>query len=295
MVESTNNELNEVVKISYNIFQLYNKLSYAEIKYGKDSDQYKKISSYIEISAEAENEYFESIFKNEKTLSIFRKFWDESFSRRTVNPFQNYFCTLEKDKDSKTYTKKIASRVQSELELRVNYTYLSNEVNLNILKNYVLLLDKYISDCRNRKMKSKLIKEKNNIISSNKSLESWYLGFEKNNMKCSIIDNNIIESYLLGIGIEDYITFKQDYLIGFCRSIVNHILLCQMDEFDKVIGEVRLLAVLLDMDCVTLGMNYNSFQDLITQRGFKNQNSDLVDGSFSKCPELVKKKNNYKI
>lgn len=106
MVESTNNELNEVVKISYNIFQLYNKLSYAEIKYGKDSDQYKKISSYIEISAEAENEYFESIFKNEKTLSIFRKFWDESFSRRTVNPFQNYFCTLEKDKDSKTYTKK---------------------------------------------------------------------------------------------------------------------------------------------------------------------------------------------
>ena len=66
VVENTNNELNEVVNISRNIFQLYNKLSYIEIKYGKDSEEYKKISSYIEMLAEVENDYFDAVFKNKK-------------------------------------------------------------------------------------------------------------------------------------------------------------------------------------------------------------------------------------
>lgn len=74
MVESTNNELNEVVKISYNIFQLYNKLSYAEIKYGKDSDQYKKISSYIEISAEAEMSILNLFLKMRKLYLYLENF-----------------------------------------------------------------------------------------------------------------------------------------------------------------------------------------------------------------------------
>lgn len=294
MVESTNNELNEVVNISRNIFQLYNKLSYIEIKYGKDSEEYKKISSYIEMLAEVENDYFDAVFKNKKNFSLIKRFCGDFYNRKTLNPFQNFFCTMEKDNDSKTYTKRTASRIQSEVELRANYTNLSNEFNLNILKNYVLLLDKYISDSQNRKMKNRLIKEKNNIVSSNRSLECWYLGFEKNNMKCSIIDNNIIESYLLGLGLEDFISFKQDYLSFFCRSIINHVLLCEINNFDRIISEIRLLAVLLDMDCVTLGMNYNNFQHLIKQRRFQNVNSDFVEGSFSKCPELVKKKMNFK-
>lgn len=294
-MESTNEELNKALNTSCNIFSLYEKLSYAEIKYGKDSEEYKKLSSYIEMSAEVENEYFDSIFRNEKTLSSFRNFWDESYSRKTLSVFQYSFCTMDKDDDLEKYIRMFSSRLQSEVDLRNDNKYLISDFNLIILKNYVLLLDKYISDSKDNKLKSKLIKEKNNIIYSNKSLECWYLGFEKSNMKCSIVDSNIIQAYLYGIGLEDYITYKEDYLSYFCRSIVNNVLLSNLDSFDKIKAEIRLLAVLLDMDCVTLEMNYANYQVLFNMKGYHNCNSDFVDEVFAKCPELAKKKKNYSI
>ncbi len=294
-MESIGNELNKLITISSNVFKLYRKLSYAEVKYGRDSEEYKKISSYIEMSVEAENEYYDSLLKNKKTLSLFRKLWDESYHRNVLNPFQNSFCTLESNNDSKKFNKNIASRALSELDVRSDNKFLSSEYNLVILKNYVLLLDKYISECNDKKLKSKLINEKNAIIFSNKSLECWYLGFEKINMKCSIVDNNIIQAYILGLGLEDYISFKEDYLSYFCRSIINHFLLCKIDDFDRIKSEIRLLAVLLDMDCVTLEMNYRYSQELTNQKGFQNGDFDFIDGVFAKSSELVKKKKNFNI
>lgn len=288
-------ELNKVVNNSYNIFLLYKKLSYAEMKYGINSEEYKKIASYIEILQEEENNYFELIFKNRKTLSSFKMLCDETFCSKTLNPFQNFYCTMESGAESKSCLKRVISRVQSDIDLRFEENNLLKNLDLNILKNYVLLLDGYINESKDKKVKYKLIKEKNNIISSNKTLEGWYLGFKKKSIKCLVIDSDIIQAYLLGYELEDYITFKEDYLSVFCNSIINHVLLSYVSSFDKLKCEIRLLAVLMEMDSFTLDVNYRDYKDLENKDGYQNGDFKFVDSVFAKCPELIKKKNNFNL
>ncbi len=297
-------QFGKIISYSDNITKLYLKLCDAEYKKGKDSAEYKKLISYIEMAVDYENKLLEKVFEDSSVLSLFKRYMTIEGSKRLLER-----CNSDYDLAFSIYNSEANDKYDSLIE--GNSTFISRDLFLkdeyeffgkNILKanilylinlkKYVLLLDEYINNAKNDSVKKFLIYEKNITLSKNRALESWYFNFENNDLQCMLVDSDGIAAEMLDISEESFYNLKINHFYSMCDDLISVILMKSDDPDEvKMLYEISLLASMLNMNVEALNCSYSTFKDEIKSdtEEIDEKSIEQVEDIFSKCLKLSKK------
>lgn len=268
----SNNIIDELLNLSKNIMNLYVKLSDTEFRYGKESEEYKKIVEAIDLSVEYEEELKEVITseENEQLLLEFFSAVKEEADSRNMGIMENdstLFLPILKAETSREFDKIYAAGfrvfpkkayMKREYESKVMPGNVKSYLTLLEQKKYVELLDEEIVKSNRLDDKYSLIKEKNAIICRNPSIESWYFnGFRRTE---SLLDDDESIASMIGIPVYKFREAKEDYFTGLVREMENITFnASSLDEEEYRMLELNILLALQNIDPSSVNNLYCEF------------------------------------
>ena len=213
-------QLNSWQKLSSNIVELYNRLVEEELLFGKDTEQYKKIVSYLELCLEEEKEFDDKIDINSTFFQEGIEFMKEkeSFSADRIkarklrnvthaiarcNQLLEDFYKLFRES---LYDNELANNIRStiygirntSIDLILSVIFLSKQ-ELNILE----LIDKELEKEMDIDRKRYLLFFKYDILQNNGALESINFDFGYN-YDINYVINDDVCSILFKISSSDF-------------------------------------------------------------------------------------------
>ncbi len=298
------NKIEELIRLSKNISQLYEQLSDAEFFYGKDSNDYKRIVRNIDLSIELENELKDALYGDPELLMKFKSELIYKGDFRNIELFafdpvainNLYYASKCAEYDSlRDYGRIYCSKekyLEKEYEPAVRSINIKAALMLLEQKTYIKLLDVEISRCKDIAMKRFLIGEKNKLLSRNPMLESWYFSFFKRD-EALFIEDDLATSTTLGIDINLYWRFKKEYFGNLVDGVENGLLSRDEDDDDKSLRvlKLHLISALANMDASAISEKYNDFYANIFDGkiGKDSKEATLVDQIYSEYPDYVKR------
>lgn len=303
-----NEEFDKMISLSNKISSLHINLSRVEYEKGKDSLEYKKLVSAIEMSKELENDYISNITKDTSVLPLFKKYAISKNCKRIIEKFKNEAELAKKElfsKSNERYDELLEQRkinIPREKFLKNDYDNygikLLTTIIFNLLssKTYIELIDDYIEQSDNEDIKKALIYEKNLTLSRNEQLENWYFGFT-NDLDALFVESDIIMANTLDKPLENYQNLKNNYYVEICDEMIRYILESPYNTKDiKTLYELNILALLLNMDVQAITNSYKLFQDELEVNPYSYEDSaiNFVNEIYSKSVPLAKKYKNNK-
>lgn len=294
----------KLISYSDSITRLYMNLCDVEYKYGRDSEEYKKYVSYIEMAVDYENRKIDASFNDTSVLSLFKEYMSMQGAKRLLERFNNDFSLSQKlfyASENDKYDELIERRLtmvpreeflQNDFDNFGKSILRTNTFYLAFLKTYLTIMDDYINSTNDEKMKKFLIYEKNMLIANNRSLESWYFGFDNSDLEGMLVDSDYISAYKIGIPIDTYRDLKSFYFFGLCTDFLClAIMNCDDIEEVRLIYELNILASMLNMDVKSLNFSYSVVIDELKNNKDKYNDEiiDYVEGIYSKSLKMSKK------
>lgn len=279
--------LNSWDKISHIVEKIYEEIIQAEITYGKDSDEYRKIAEKLEIALEAESG-LENEFTSEPEIFLLAKEHLPIDENNRIMARQKKNVTLRRSLIELMYRnlnndilenlheeiglhsfllegiKKALQDKASEKAKREESLFTTTYIFENIIeRNYLYLLESEIEEEQNPKRKEILIKEKYSLLSRNQGLEKHYFRFGID-LDLELMDENEFVAESLGIPLDEYKKLKKEYLASRAEVIIHYLLpksQKHLRETEKEVIGIELRSILLELGTGDLEYLYDSFEE----------------------------------
>ena len=296
-----NDELfDNVCTLSDRITKLHDRLSEAEIKYGRESEEYRKIVTAIDLSREYENRLITEIFNDSSVIAEFNKYMEDN-SCRVLQERISTDLDLSKDlfyaMANERYDEKMENQemvpprhvfLEAEFDKHGKRVIGNNLFNLLHIKKMLLIIDEYIARTDDKKMKAFLITKKNTLLNENKLAESWYFGLS-DNLDALTVDIDSFSADYLGLGQREYFHLKNSFFDALAHDTVELIMRENplLPEV-KITYELYFLAALLNMDIGYYNFNYKNFT---RDYGYSlnREKVNMVDDMYGKASVMAKR------
>lgn len=296
-------QFDNAINTSNQIDKYYEELKNVELNLGTNCEEYKKVLAKIDCALDCEKQKLNDIFIDPSVLVLFLKYVKEKKCKRLLSKFVNEYNLAElifyADAND-TYDKIIdyfdvnISRdkyIKNEISKNGNKIKFKSVYYLMLSKMYLKLVDEYLNNCTDLKMRSFLIDMKNKSLESCNELENWYFGFEQSNDSL-LIESDFLLADSFNMQVDNFEIIKNNHLFSMVKKMIELALQksCESEE-TKMYYEINILTILLSMEILTLSDTYLYFQKIMeyTKGKYDEDAVSFVDSLFSKCPELAKK------
>ncbi len=296
-------QFDNAINTSNQIDSYYDELKYIEYSEGRNCEEYKKVLNKIKCALDYEKQKLNDIFIDPSVLVLFLKYVKERDCKRLSSKFVNEYNLAELifyAETNDTYDRIIdyfdvdISRdkyIKNEIIKNGNKVKFKSVYYLMLSKMYIKLIDEYLKDCKDLKMRNYLINMKYKSLETCNELENWYFGFEPSN-DALLVESDFLLADSFNMNIDNFEIIKNNHLFSMVKRMIDLALKKSgKSEENKMYYEINILTILLNMEIFTLSDTYLFFQKIMEySKGKYDENSvNFVDSLFSKCPELIKK------
>ena len=296
-------KIDEISSLSSVIMRQYDLLTDAELLYGKESEEYKKVVRNIELASELDEELKEPLYKDARLALRFRDgvasrgdtrnagimscdyvLTDQIFYSSKSNDFQllNDFGRVLCDRET---------FLEREYYPSVRTIKLKGALTTLHQKTYIKILDDEIARTEDPVLKRALVEEKNATIMINPQLESWYFFWFKRDEALYVEDDETVAK-TLGMDIKEYQRLKK---LFFSEQVddIEHMLIEKDDEAklpeNLLINKLKLISTLANLDPAAVSRKYNDFYSNIFSGDITDRGEQVttVDKGYSEYHEYL--------
>ncbi len=294
---------NSTLRVSDRISSLYRQLGFLEHRIGVDSFEYRQTLDYIKQYELIEKRYLDYFYNDSSVLRIFEELLKSSSCERLKIKLGSEYDYVEKklisdiNEEYDELLEKYAFNASRQTFVDNHYEEKYREALMPCLfkliekKKLLLLIDYYIGEAKSDDEKSRLIREKYMILSTNSSLESWYFGYG-DDLSCLLVDIDAVSADSFRVPVDKYLEQKNEYFTFACDRITKKALDIDFSIHDvRIVYESFLMAELLNMDLNSLNGSYRVFKNATDGDKYDNTNVEFIDSVYSKYTSLAKRFN----
>lgn len=280
----------DILEVSKQINELYEKLYNLEINNMKDSSEYYNLLNYLKTTINIENKlynntcvgankaksWFDYILNNKVPENLLSNFESIILQKYDYNEYRRMLNFLDKKYETEEKTtiqnlpielSKMFDKLKKEFDDRIDISYvdlysiLYFELNKDIIKTYISILKIYINQEKNKNVKNKLIKSIYDIAFISKNLEQDIIENKFELFNPLYITSGFV-SDINNISRHEYNIFKKNNIKDIANYQIAFLLnICDIDynSINKYIESILRKALL--RTCFTF-LNENDLEDL---------------------------------